>query len=71
MSFDDSYSYRTRYGSNVHNCPEYGSPGGHADEERDALSLTDFLRAGEDVEPEVRDVLYGWRSGTVKRLAGV
>jgi hypothetical protein len=71
MSFDDRCSYRTRYGNNVHNCPEYGSPGGHADEERDPLSPTDFPRAGEDVEPEVRDVLYGWRSGTVKRLAGV
>jgi len=58
--------------SNVTSCPGCGAPAkrAHAHHEmRHRRPRAESLRVCEDVEIEVRDALYGWRSGSVERAA--
>lgn len=53
--------------SNVYSCPECGRPARHtlaAHGRHRRRSYRESPR--EDVESEVRDAIYGWRSGTVE-----
>jgi len=60
--------------SNVHSCPECGSPasrayeiGSHRGARRRRRSVGPLR---EEVETEVREAIYGWRSGTVALCDG-
>ncbi len=65
--------------SNVRSCPECGRPASRAFESDGTnhrhhhLLRTDTHKEPprEDVESEVREAIYGWRSGTVERHATV
>jgi hypothetical protein len=56
---------------NVQSCPNCGARAKRVHERRSRSSGSSSRLAGEDVELEVRDALYGRRSGTVERLSGV
>ena len=57
--------------SNVRSCPDCGAPAKRVYERRGRFSRASSRMVCEDVELEVRDALYGRRSGAVERLSGV
>jgi hypothetical protein len=57
--------------SNVHSCPNCGARAKRVHERHSRRSGPSGRPGREDVELEVRDALYGRRSGTVERLASV
>ena len=53
--------------SNVHSCPECGRPASRTyDLDISAPRRARSATVREDVENEVRQAIYGWRSGTVE-----
>jgi predicted nucleic acid-binding Zn-ribbon protein len=57
--------------SNVRGCPDCGATAKRVHERRTRFSRTSSHVVREDVELEVRDALYGRRTGAVERLSGV
>lgn len=59
--------------SNVRSCPECGRPASRAYRAEQRRPRRLRLRPAsecEDMENEVREAIYGWRSGTVERCDG-
>ena len=59
-----------RFRRNVRDCPDCGAPVKRVHERRSRFSGTSHI-VREHVELEVRDALYGRRSGAVERLSAV
>jgi len=60
-----------RFRRNFCSCPDCAAPVKRVHERRSRFSGTSSHMVREDVELEVRDALYGRRSGAVQRLSAV
>jgi predicted amidophosphoribosyltransferase len=57
--------------SNALSCPDCGAPASRVQQRRASAQRARSVQVREDVEPEVRNALYGRRSGTVEQVSGV